>query len=45
MTKGDKAKELFEKGYNCCQAVVAAFADEPWFIESGLTLEPCSKLA
>ena len=45
MTKGDKAKELFEKGYNCCQAVVAAFADEPWFIDSGLTLETASKLA
>ena len=29
MTKGDKAKELFLEGYTCCQAVVAAFADEP----------------
>jgi C_GCAxxG_C_C family probable redox protein len=45
MTKGDKAKELFEKGYNCCQAVVAAFADETWFVDSGLTLETASKLA
>ena len=45
MTKGDKAKELFEKGYNCCQSVVAAFADEPWFVESGLTLETACKLA
>lgn len=45
MTKGDKAKELFEKGYNCCQSVVAAFADEPWFIDSGLTLETACKLA
>ena len=45
MTKGDKAKELFLEGYTCCQAVVAAFADEPWFAESGLTLETASKLA
>ena len=45
MTKGDKAKELFEKGYNCCQSVVAAFADEPWFVDSGLTLETACKLA
>jgi C_GCAxxG_C_C family probable redox protein len=45
MTKGDKAKDLFLEGYTCCQAVVAAFADEPWFAESGLTLETACKLA
>ena len=45
MTKGDKAKELFLEGYTCCQAVVAAFADEPWFVDSGLTLETACKLA
>lgn len=28
MTKGDRAKELFEQSYNCCQAVIGAFADE-----------------
>lgn len=27
MTRGDKAKELFLKGYNCSQSVVLAFAD------------------
>ena len=45
MTKGDKAKELFLEGYTCCQAVVAAFADEPWFVDSGLTLETACKLS
>lgn len=28
MTKGDKAKELFEQGFNCAQAVFGAFADD-----------------
>lgn len=28
MTKGDKAKKLFEEGYNCSQAVFGAFADD-----------------
>ncbi len=28
MTKGEKAKELFESGCNCAQAVVLAFKDE-----------------
>ena len=28
VTKGDKAKELFEKGYNCAQAVFGAFAED-----------------
>lgn len=27
MSYADKAKELFEKGYNCAQSVVGAFAD------------------
>ena len=26
--KGQKAKALFEEGYNCCQAVVGAYAEE-----------------
>lgn len=28
MTKAEKAKELFEQGYNCSQSVVGAFAQE-----------------
>ncbi len=28
MTHGEKAKELFLEGYNCCQAVAGAFAEE-----------------
>jgi len=28
MTKGDKAKELFEQGFNCAQAVFGAFAED-----------------
>lgn len=28
MTKAEIAKNYFEKGYNCCQAVVLAFKDE-----------------
>lgn len=28
MTKGDKAKELFQQGYNCAQAVFGAFAED-----------------
>ena len=28
MTKGDKAKALFEQGYNCSQAVFGAFAED-----------------
>ena len=27
MTRGEKAKALFEKGYNCCQAVTLSFSD------------------
>ena len=27
-TKAEKARELFESGYNCSQAVVGAFADD-----------------
>jgi hypothetical protein len=34
---GKKAKEKFMSGYNCAQAVIAAFADEPFFTKSGLT--------
>lgn len=28
MTKAEKARQYFKEGYNCCQAVVLAFADE-----------------
>ncbi len=28
MTKGETAEALFKQGYNCCQAVAGAFADE-----------------
>ncbi len=27
-TKAEKAKKLYESGYNCCQAVFAAFCEE-----------------
>lgn len=27
ISRGERAKELFLEGYNCCQAVVGAFAD------------------
>ena len=36
----DKAKELFKKGYNCSQAVFAAYADE-----MGLDFETALKIA
>lgn len=38
--KGDKARELFEQGYNCCQAVAVAFAPE-----LGLPEETVARLA
>ncbi|MBQ8894434.1 MAG: C_GCAxxG_C_C family protein [Clostridia bacterium] len=38
MTKAEIAKEYFKEGYNCCQAVVLAFADE-------MELEPQAALA
>ncbi len=31
MTRGEKAKELFEQGYNCSQAVFLAFEDKTGF--------------
>ena len=31
MTKGDYAKQLFENGMNCAQAVFCAFSDELGF--------------
>lgn len=34
---GNKAKENFKAGYNCAQALVSAFADEEFFVKSGLT--------
>ena len=39
-TKGDKAKRLFEEGYNCCQSVVLAYAEE-----LGLEREAAARLA
>lgn len=38
--KGDRAKELFEQGYNCCQSVAVAFASE-----MGLSEEMAARLA
>ena len=38
MTKAEIAKNYFKEGYNCCQAVVLAFADE-------MGLEPKTALA
>lgn len=42
---GEIAKNYFKEGYNCCQAVVAAFSQEDWFIKSGLTLDTAVKIA
>ena len=39
ITKGQIAKNLFLEGYNCCQAVAGAFADE-----MGLELSTVAKL-
>lgn len=36
----EKAMKLFEEGYNCCQSVVGAFAEE-----TGLPLESVMKMA
>lgn len=38
--KGQKAKELFLEGYNCCQAVVGAFAED-----LGLDFDTAMKLS
>lgn len=40
MNRPDKAEELFRKGYNCCQSVFAAFADE-----LGMSVEEAAKIA
>ena len=40
MTRGDKAKELFEQGYNCSQAVFLAFEDV-----TGIDRETAAKLS
>ncbi len=40
MSKGDKAKELFTQGYNCCQAVFGAFAEN-----LGLDFETAVKIS
>ena len=45
MTYGEKAKDNFLHGYTCAQAVLAAFQDEKWFKESGLSVETAMKLA
>ena len=45
MTYGEKAKDNFLNGYTCAQAVLAAFQDEKWFKESGLTPKTAMKLA
>jgi len=45
MTYGEKAKDNFLNGYTCAQAVLAAFQDEKWFKESGLSVETAMKLA
>ena len=39
MTRGEKAKALFEEGYNCAQAVFCAFADE-----MGMEVDQAAKL-
>lgn len=45
MTYGEKAKDNFLNGYTCAQAVLAAFQDEKWFKESGLSVETAMKLS
>ncbi len=40
MDHAAKAKELFDKGYNCCQSVLMAFAEE-----TGLTEETAARIA
>lgn len=43
--KAQKAKDNFLQGFTCAQAVIAAFASEQWFIDSGLTLNTAMKLS
>ena len=38
MAKADKAEKLFREGFNCCQSVYCAFADE-----MGMTLSEAAK--
>ena len=38
MTRGEKAKALFEEGYNCCQAVVLSYSDILGIEEKTLSL-------
>ena len=38
MTRGEKAKALFEEGYNCCQAVVLSYSDILGIEEKNLSL-------
>ncbi len=45
MTYGEKAKNNFLNGYTCAQAVLAAFQDEKFFKESGVSVETAMKLA
>ncbi len=40
MMHAEKAKELFESGYNCAQAVTLAFADE-----MGMTKEEAARIS
>ena len=40
MSKSEKAKELFTKGYNCSQAVLGAFAED-----LGMDFETAMKLS
>lgn len=45
MTYGDKAKDNFLNGYTCAQAVLAAFKDEEWFKDNGISFETAMKMA
>lgn len=40
MTHGERAEELFKKGYNCAQAVTAAFAED-----MGMDLDTAARMA
>ena len=39
-TRSERARELFRSGYNCCQSVIGAYADE-----LGISFETCMLLS
>lgn len=45
MSKGDVAKQNFLDGYTCAQAVIKAFENEEWFVQSGMNADSLLKIA